>query len=235
MSDAAHRARRAASLLRYGAVQFLVLVPCAMVLYAGGTWWDPRAPGYTFAHNFLSDLGMTHTFSGASNYASSALFAVALVSLGLGLVGFAWTWRGFAFAHQRARLLGHASAVLGTLCGLAFAGIGLSPFDRLFYPHAVCVLAGFGLLPVYVATLAVVMWRNALRGPLLTASLAYFVVVLAYLALILFGPTLATPHGHTVQVVGQKLVAGASILYILALANEVIGHARARGVAGQIS
>lgn len=212
---------RAASFLRYAAVQFVVLVPCAMALYAGGTWWDPRAPGYAFAHNFLSDLGMTRTFSGASNYASCALFAVALVALGLGLVAFAWTWRGFAFAQQRARVAGHASAVLGTLCGLAFAGIGLTPFDRAFDLHMTCVFAGFGLLPVYVATLAVVMWRNALRGPLLAASLAYFVVVLAYLALLLVGPTLATPRGHTIQVVGQKLVAGASILYILVMASLV--------------
>src|SRR5262249_11827065 len=72
----------AATFLRYAALQFLVLVPSAMALYAGGTWFDPLTTRYQFTHNFLSDLGMTHSFSGQSNYVSSAMFAIALATLG---------------------------------------------------------------------------------------------------------------------------------------------------------
>lgn len=210
---------RSARLLRYAALQFVVLVGLAMAFYQGGTWWDPTAPGYTLSRNFLSDLGMTRAFSGATNYVSCALFTIALASLGLGLVPFAWSWRRFAFARGRAGAAGHASAVIGTLCGLAFAGIGITPFDLALHTHNALVLVGFGLLPVYIGALGVLLWRNGHRGALLASSVGYLAVVLGYAALIFFGPTLATPDGHRLQVVGQKIIAGASIAHILILST----------------
>ena len=93
------------------AIQYVVLTACAMAAYAGGTWFDPWTDRYELTGNFLSDLGMTHAFSGRTNYVSSALFVVAMASIGAALVAFAWTWRGFAFQLGRARLAGHASMV----------------------------------------------------------------------------------------------------------------------------
>ena len=206
-----------ARLLRYAALQFVVLVGLAMAFYQGGTWWDPTTSGYTFGRNFLSDLGMTRAYSGETNYVSCVMFTIALTSLGLGLVPFAWTWRRFAFTQGRAVAAGHASAVLGTLCGLAFAGIGVTPFDLALHAHNTLVLVGFGLLPVYIGALSFLLWRNGRRGALLASSIVYLVVVVGYAGLIFLGPSLATPHGHKLQVVGQKLIAGASIAHLLVL------------------
>lgn len=224
---------RAARFLRYSAVQFVVLTVSAMFFYAGGTWWDPGTSRYELTHNFLSDLGMTRTFSGHTNYISSVMFTLALASLGIALVAFAWSWRGFAFAQGRARGAGHASALLGTLCGIAFTGVGLTPFDRLLDAHNIFVLTGFSLLPIYIGLLAFLMWRNELRGILVPATLVYFVFVVGYVLLIFFGPRLGTPHGHMVQVVGQKIIATASILHVLVLSSVVarlpMSEAFARG------
>ncbi|MEO8548902.1 MAG: hypothetical protein ABI678_02990 [Kofleriaceae bacterium] len=211
---------RLAGLLRYAALQFLVLTPVAMTLYAGGTWFDPGTLHYRFTENFLSDLGMTHAFSGRSNTAAAVVFSIALATIGLALVAFAWTWRSFAFGLRRARWVGHASAVLGTLSGLCFTGVACTPFDLALDAHNTFVIAAFGLLMLYVATITIVMWRNGIAGARFAANFAYLALVAGYVVLVLTGPRMTTPHGHTVQVIGQKVVAYGSMLHVLYLATS---------------
>jgi hypothetical membrane protein len=209
-------AYRCAGLLRYAALQFLVLTTAAMLLYSGGTWFDPTTRGYTFTHNMLSDLGMTHAFSGRSNTAALLAFGVALGSLGLALVAFSWTWRDFAFARTRAAGGGRTSAVLGTLSGLAFTGVVVTPLDLALWPHNILVICGFGLLALYIGTLTVVMWRNGVETARLLANLAYVVLIVAYIALQLT-QRFSDPRGHMILVLGQKTVAYVSMVHIIYL------------------
>ena len=218
MNSAAYRR---AGWLRYAAIQFLVLVPIAMAVYAGGSPWHPDAPGYGITDNFLSDLGMTRTWAGHTNTTSSILFGVALASVGLALIAFSWTWRQFAFEHGRARFAGAASTVLGTASGIAFTGIACTPFDRLLFWHNAFVLGGFALLLGYVIALAVVMARNGATGVQTAVNLAYVVLVLGYVVLIFFGPRLDTETGHRTQVVGQKAVALGSMLHAIAMTTLI--------------
>jgi len=208
------RAYVVAGWLRFTAIQLVVLTACAMVLYAGGTWLDPSTPGYQLTGNFLSDLGMTHSFSGASNYLSSALFCIALVSIGSALIAFAWTWRDFAFAAGRAPIVGMASATFGTLSGLAFIGVAVTPFDLVLTAHNTFVIAAFSCLLLYVSAISIAMWRNSIGGLRLAANLAYLALVLAYMIVILFGPRLDTDAGHRVQVIAQKIVVYGSMLHV---------------------
>ena len=212
---------RLAGLLRYAAVQFVVLTALAMMLYTGGTWFDPTTEHYHFTGNFLSDLGMTHAFSGRANYASSALFCVALASVGAAVIAFAWAWRGFAFERERALVAGHAAAVLGTLSGLAFVGVAFTPFDLALYAHNSLVIAAFGLLMLYIATITFVMWRNGIAGGRLAANVAYLACVAGYVVLVVRGPRMTTPHGHSIQVIGQKTIAYASMLHIVYLTTTI--------------
>ncbi|HEY1547302.1 MAG TPA: DUF998 domain-containing protein [Kofleriaceae bacterium] len=199
--------------LRVAAVQFVVLTAIAMALYAGGTWLDPTTPHYQLAHNFFSDLGATRAFSGRSNYASAALFAIALVTIGGALVAFAWTWRELAI-EQRARWAGIASVAFGTASGLAFAGIGLAPIDHALALHNHLVFTAFGCLLGYVACLTIVIWRNHLPG--LAINAAYVVLVLGYVWLVAAGP-----RALAVQVIGQKTIVYASMLHIMYLTTLV--------------
>jgi len=210
-------AARRAGFLRYAALQFLVLVPVAMALYAGGTYWDRAAPHYELTGNFLSDLGLTHTWSGRANYLSSAVFCVALVSVGATLIAFAWAWRGFAHEHGRATFAGRASAVLGTGSGLAFIGVACTPFDLALMWHNAFVLSGFGLLLGYVIALTVVMARNGATRAESAVNAVYVLLVFGYVALIFFGPRLETPRGFQTQVVGQKVMAVGSMLHVVGL------------------
>lgn len=208
---------RRAGFLRIAAIQFFLLVGLAMVAYAGGTYWDPETSRYELTHNFLSDLGMTHAWSGRPSYASSALFFVALSTVGIALVLFAPGWRHFAYARGRATFAGRASAALGTASGLAFVGVACTPFDLALMWHNGFVLAAFGLLLGYVIALTIVMANNG-ASPLQNAlNVAYVVLVIGYVALIFFGPRLSTPAGHSVQVIGQKIIAAGSMLHVICM------------------
>jgi hypothetical membrane protein len=231
-------AYRLAGLLRYAALQFIVLSVAAMVAYAGGTWWDPAAPRYRFAGNFLSDLGMTHAFSGRSNYVSCALFGIALFSVGIALVLFVWTWREVACARGRARWAGHTSAVVGTLCGLGFIGIALTPFDLALDAHNTLVLSAFSLLPLYVASFTFLMWRNGIDRARVAANVGYLVLVAGYMVLVLLGPRLHTQSGHTTQVLGQKIMAYGSMLHVLYLATTTriaLRASRSAAISSQVA
>jgi len=214
-------AYRLAGLLRYAAIQFVVLTALAMVLYTGGTWFDPATEHYHFTGNFLSDLGMTHAFSGRANYASSTLFCIALASVGVALIAFVWTWKQFAFEHERVAFVGHTAAVLGTLSGLAFTGVAFTPFDLALRAHNTLVIAAFGLLMLFVATITIAMWKNGIAGARIAANLIYLACVIGYVALVVRGPRMWTPHGHTVQVVGQKIIAYASMVHVVYLTTTI--------------
>ncbi len=211
-------AYRRAGFLRYAAIQFVVLSACAMVLYAGGTWFEPTTTHYQLAHNFLSDLGATRAFSGRVNYASAIPFAIALVTMGAALIGFAWSWREHAFGRERARVAGIASAWIGTASGAAFAAIALVPIDHVLRLHNDLVLAAFGSLLGYVACLTLLMWRNGVGRPV--ANVAYLALVVGYVALVVMGPRLGTEHGFVVQVIGQKIIVYGSMGYVIYLTTS---------------
>ncbi|CAN5913657.1 hypothetical protein BH11MYX3_BH11MYX3_17110 [soil metagenome] len=208
---------RRAGLLRYAAIQFVVLVGAAMAVYAGGSYWHADETGYGLTRNFLSDLGMTRAWSGHANHASAVLFGIALASVGVTLIVFSWTWRRFASMHGRARLAGRMSVAFGTASGISFTGIACTPFDVALHWHNSFVFAAFSLLLGYVVTLAIVMTKNGATRVQNAVNIGYIVLVLGYVALIFFGPRLGTEHGHRIQVIGQKLIALGSMAHVIVL------------------
>ena len=58
---------------------FIFLNIISMLSYSGGTYLDNMNPGYSFTHNFLSDLGRTMSFSGEVNFLSAQLFNMSLI------------------------------------------------------------------------------------------------------------------------------------------------------------
>ncbi len=224
--------RRRAAFLLYAALQFIVLSLVAMRLYAGGTWWQPQASGYHFLGNMLSDLGTTRTFAGQPNWPSCVVFSFALVTIGIALVLFAGAWRGFAYGREQARRAGIAAQIFGVMSGLAFAGVGLTPFDRYMWPHNTLVICAFAMLLGYVICISLLLIWNRTGATVVGANLAYLAVVLGYLVLILAGPRMSTPHGHQVQVTGQKIIVYTSMIYIVYLTlttRRRLGTAHALG------
>ena len=200
----------------WAAIQFVVLTSIAMHVYAGGTIWNPWAPGYTFDGNFLSELGSTRAWSGHDNHASMILFSLALATLGIAFIAFAGAWRGFAFARRRGVALGIASQLFGTLSGLCFVAVSVTPVNLALQAHNLFVVAAFGLLLGYAVCTTLVWWRNGIGRAELAASLVYVVFVLCYVGIVVY----AVRHGtwtereHRWLVVSQKIMAYGSMLYI---------------------
>jgi hypothetical protein len=64
---------------RYALVVALLTWGVAIMLYPGGTVLDESTHGYSFTHNFLSDLGSTVAFNYTRNLAGAVLFAAGIL------------------------------------------------------------------------------------------------------------------------------------------------------------
>lgn len=205
----ARGAHRRATLLFYAALAFVVLTTIAMRVY----------PGYAFWDNFLSDLGMTHTWAGRPNYPAMLLFGSALSTIGIALVAFATTWRTFAFRRERAAALGGASEVFGCLSGCAFVALALAPVDRMLDDHNGLVVAAFALLLLYTVSLTIVWGYNAATRPQLLSCVAYVVIVLVYFAVVIYAARvgIGTQRARDLLIGSQKIMVYASMAYVMYL------------------
>jgi hypothetical protein len=200
--------------LLYAALQFVVLTAIAMRLYAGGTFADATTTGYRFTQNFFSDLGATRSWSGHVNHASAVLFTIALGTLGIAFIFFAGAWRDLG---ARARAAGIASQLCGTLSGAAFISVAATPVNLALGLHNTFVVAAFGLLLGFAASLTVVLWKNGHAMRLRVISVVYVVLVLFYFALVVYALThgVSTELGRAVMVVAQKVMVYVSMVYVV--------------------
>ena len=60
--------------IRFVTIFFVVAIIIASYFYPGGNIHDPAQLGYSFTHNFLSDLGGLESHSGEDNIISSVFF-----------------------------------------------------------------------------------------------------------------------------------------------------------------
>jgi hypothetical membrane protein len=222
----------AATGLLAAAAQFVVLTLVAMLVYAGGSKFDPAAGGYAFFHNFFSDLGMTEVFDGASNTPAMILFAYALICIGVSLVAF-----GFAVRRLRgvtsgpgggpargARAAGVVAAIAATISGVAYIGIALTPHDLAAAAHNQFVNFAFGFLLVFVLCLGFLEVRAGWPQRLIVANYAYAVLLAVYVYLLFWGPSTDYERGLVIQVVAQKVIVYSSILN---LGWQALGFRRA--------
>ncbi len=201
--------------IAYGCAAFVLLTIIAMFTYTGGTFEDPSARGYSFTHNFLSNLGTLTAESGRPNWISASLFFISLAAAGACLVIFFVIFRRF-FTHSRTqRVLSLVGSILGVLAGISFMGIAFSPADVARAPHIQFVMWAFRLFPLAVLCYLPVMFLDRSYPRLYAWVFAIFCLVLiGYFLLLTNGPNITSPQGLVIQVVGQKIVSYASIVSI---------------------
>src|SRR5262245_58674768 len=121
--------------VRWAAGIATVFAVIAGLRYPGGTYQDHSTRGYSFFENFLSDLGMTVAHNGEANRLGATLFVVALLllvfGLGAALIGFVRLHAATPAGRPFARLAG----LVGVFVCLCFAGVALTPENRLFGAH----------------------------------------------------------------------------------------------------
>ena len=206
------RAPRLWALVRYGLSVSLTAIVVSGVLYPGGTVLDGSTRGYSFTHNFLSDLGSTVAFNDARNAAGARVFGLALIvgvaALGASFVGAVRMLSATPAARPFARL----AAVAGALVCAGFLVVALAPLDRAFALHIAASRIAIYSFPVGTALLGVATWRDGRLGA--RAMLGWWTLAIVLVSFILvahLGPRPTTEHGLTTQVLMQKLMAATAI------------------------
>jgi hypothetical membrane protein len=207
--------RRLYLIIAIGCAMFVVLTLIAMLTYAGGTVDNHAARGYSFTHNFLSNLGMLTALSGEPNWVSAVLFFISLAAAGVCLMIFFTLFRRFFQASRLQKVLSLIGSILGVLAGISFIGIAFAPADIARPAHMQFVLWAFRLFPLAVLCYVPVMFMDKRYPKVYAWVFAVFCLMLiGYYLLITNGPSFDSPEGLVIQVVGQKVIAYVSILSI---------------------
>jgi cytochrome bd-type quinol oxidase subunit 2 len=198
-----------------GCAAFVVLTFLAMLTYTGGSVDNHAATGYSFTHSFLSNLGMLTALSGKPNWVSAALFFIALAAAGICLVIFFIIFPRLFQSSCTQRVLALIGSILGVLAGICFVGIACAPADIARPAHVQFVIWAFRLFPLAVLVYLPVLFMDKHYPKLYAWVFAVFCLMLiGYYLLMTNGPSFTSPEGLVIQVVGQKVIAYASILSI---------------------
>jgi hypothetical membrane protein len=199
----------------WGCGLFILLTVLAMFLYPGGTFSDPASPGYSFFENFFSDLGMSVSHAGQANTSSRAIFTLALAMVGLGLIFFFLAFPQFFAAEKTTQILSKLGSGFGILSGISFIGVAFTPHNLYLDAHTEFVLWAFRLFPLAVLCYTFVMRRSNYDRRAVLVFGIFFGLLVAYLLLLEFGPSLTTYAGMLIQATGQKIIVYASITSIM--------------------
>jgi hypothetical membrane protein len=202
-------------LITYGCGLFIVFTVIAMLTYTGGSVDDPSKAGYSFTHNFLSNLGMITAESGRPNWVAAILFTIALGTAGAALVIFFIIFRQLFQSTRLQSTLSLIGSALGVLAGISFMGIAFAPADIARPAHIQFVLWAFRLFPLAVLCYVPVLFLDRSFPKVYAWVLTSFCLLLiGYYLLMTSGPSFTSPEGLVIQVVGQKVIAYASIVSI---------------------
>lgn len=200
---------------------FIFTTVACMFIYTGGTKFDHSAEGYTFLNNFFSDLGRIKSWSGNSNYLSSALFCFACSFVSVSLI--IYFKISLDFFHQSNPTYKYIKlgAGLGILAALHFLGIGFTPGDILRDIHMYCVYVAFGSVILTGACYIPVVYNtNGFHNYYGHVLVAYLITTSVYFMIISIGPPLDNPQGLQFQVISQKI-----IIYIMMMNMSIQGYA----------
>lgn len=124
---------------------FALLIALSMLVYPGGTAWDPTTRGHDFWLNYLCDLERATALDGTPNPLGARLAQLAMLMLACG-VGPVW-WSAPRLFARRASL-GLGARWVGSASSAGIAAVALLPNDRFgwLHPALMAVACGGGLV-----------------------------------------------------------------------------------------
>ena len=190
-----------------GYYAFIGILLLSMYCYPGSTHSDKTTLTYSLTHNFLSDLGLTIVYSGAQNFISSTLFAFATTSVCVGLISYFLVMPSIVSSGQFSFRLSQIGSLAGMLCGLAFMGVGFTPYN--YYPdgHMFVVKVGFQLFLVVMLLHSFAILKNevGLSKKPIGIYMLFMTVLCYYIYLLNWGPPIEEGNNLAIHVVWQKI------------------------------
>ena len=203
--------------IRFIPILFTIGILISMYLYPGGNIHDPLQTGYSFTHNFLSDLGGMDSRSGESNIVSSYIFNTCMISFFLG--GIAFLYVPGLFKNDRTN---YYLAIIGSmfffLGASFFAGVGLTPHDLYLDQHIFFAINGFRLMVPAGIFYLVVLLRSPIKKSYSLVTLFFLLSTFSYvLYQLLADSPLISMEAMIMQAIMQKLITFVHLLSIFSL------------------
>jgi len=198
-------------------IVFTIGILISMYFYPGGNIHDPLQTGYSFTHNFLSDLGGMKARSGASNIVSSYIFNACMISFFLG--GIAFLYVPGLFKNDRTN---YYLALIGSMfffMGASFfAGVGFTPHDLYLDQHIFFAINGFRLMVPAGIFYLIVLLRSPIKKSYSFVTLFFLLSTFSYvLYQLLADSPLISIEAMIMQAIMQKLITFVHLLSIFSL------------------
>ena len=176
----------AVKFIRLVPILFLVGIGIAIYFYPGGNIHDSSQAGYSFTHNFLSDLGGYKSHSGEVNFLSSFFFGLSLILFFL--AGIAFLYVPYLFKDNALNFkLALGGSIFFAIGSFFFAGVGLTPHDLYMEMHIFFALNAFRLLIPASFLFLIVLYRSKVEN--------YFTFTILFLMLSTFAYVLYQVYG----------------------------------------
>ena len=203
--------------IRFVTIFFVIAFIIASYFYPGGNIHDPAQLGYSFTHNFLSDLGGLESHSGEDNIISSVFFNLSMLLFFF--IGISFLFVPILFKENKPTFI---LAIIGSLFffigSMFFAGVGLTPYDVFFDLHVFFALNSFRLMIPASLIYLIVFLRSSLSGKYITVITSFLFLVTAYVIYLNFGENpLSNKEAMIVSATIQKFIAFMSVMTVFSL------------------
>ena len=203
--------------IRFVTIFFVIAFIIASYFYPGGNIHDPTQLGYSFTHNFLSDLGGLKSHSGEDNIISSVFFSLSM--LFFFFIGISFLFVPILFKENKSTFI---LAIIGSLFffigSMFFAGVGFTPYDVFFDLHVFFALNSFRLMIPASLIYLIVFLRSSLSGKYITVITSFLLLVTAYVIYLNFGENpLSSKEAMIVSATIQKFIAFMSVMTVFSL------------------
>ena len=203
--------------IRFVTIFFVIAVIAASYFYPGGNIHDSTQLGYSFTHNFLSDLGGLESHSGEGNIISSIFFNLSMLLFFL--IGISFLFVPILFKENKPNFI---LAIIGSsfffIGSMFFAGVGFTPYDVFFDLHVFFALNSFRLMIPASLIYLIVFLRSSLSGKYITVITSFLFLVTAYVIYLNFGENpLSNKEAMIVSATIQKFIAFMSVMTVFSL------------------
>lgn len=194
-------------LMMFGSIQFSILSFIAMLFYQGGTITNPNIPGYSFFHNFFSDLGRTKAWSGKSNVISYVIFTITLTIFGISFLLYFITMPYFFVERKLEKYLSIIGSILAIITGISLVGVAFTPYDVYPSAHFNFVRIAFLSLLLAMAIYTITTFLNKEYPIQYTIIFLLFSLLIGvYIILMLRFPDVSKNEILMFQATSQKIV-----------------------------
>ena len=203
--------------IRFVTIFFVIAVIAASYFYPGGNIHDSAQLGYSFTHNFLSDLGGLESHSGEDNILSAIFFNLAMLLFFF--IGISFLFVPFLFKDNKLTFI---LAIIGSsfffIGSMFFAGVGFTPYDVFFDLHVFFALNSFRLMIPASLIYLIVFLRSSLGIRYISVIASFLFLVTGYVIYLNFGENpLSNKEAMITSATIQKFIALMSVATVFSL------------------